>query len=54
MTRTTERLLHRYLAALRQRQGLADVERDADGLVEARELEEIAWKALQMVWAGEW
>jgi hypothetical protein len=54
MTRTTERLLHHYLAALRQRQELADVERDPDVVVEARELEEVAWKALQMVWAGEW
>jgi hypothetical protein len=46
MTRTTEQLLHQYLAILRKRQELDDPE--------ACELEAVAWKALQMVWAGEW
>lgn len=54
LDRPTEQILHRYLAALRQRQELADVERDPDVVIEARELEAVAWRALQMVWAGEW
>ncbi len=52
--RPTEQILHRYLAALRQRQELAEVERDPDVVTEARELEAVAWRALQMVWTGEW
>lgn len=52
--RTAEQLLHRYLAAQRERQEIASIERDPDANEEARELEAVGWKALQLVWVGRW
>lgn len=52
--RIAEQLLHRFCAEVLQREELADIERDPDAVVEARELSWLGRTALMNVWSGRW